>query len=73
MEKPIGFELLEVGNEYEFIMKNRPNSLKGKVIDIGEDTITYEFKTGAFFNDNVIEGKSKKTLKIENIQEIKRR
>ena len=23
MEKPIGFELLEVGNEYEFIMKNR--------------------------------------------------
>lgn len=71
MKKPIRFELLEVGNEYEFIMMNEANSLKGKVIDISEDTITYEYKTGAFYNDTVIEGKNERTLNIKDIQGIK--
>ena len=31
------------------LLKKKPNSLKGTLIDISEDTITYEYKTGAFF------------------------
>lgn len=75
MKKPIGFELLEVGNEYEFVIY--PNNVKGKLINIEENEITYEYGTGAFFNDKdgndeVIEGKYKRTLNIEEIQEIKK-
>ena len=70
MKKSIGLESLKVGNEYEFIIENKPNSLKGTIIDISEDTITYEYKTGAFF-DTVVEGKNKRTLNIKDIQEIK--
>ena len=72
MKKPIRFELLEVGNEYEFIMINEANSLKGKVTDISEDTITYEYKTGAFYNDTVIEGKNEITLNLKDKQGIKK-
>ena len=72
MEKPIGFELLEVGNEYEFIVVNKKKSLKVKVIDISEDTITYEYDTAAFFNETVVKSKSKRTLNIKDIQKIKK-
>ena len=75
MKKPVGFELLKLGNEYEFIVKNKPNSSKGIVIDISEDTITYEYKTRAIFPkngiDTFVEGKNKRTLNIKDIQEIK--
>lgn len=75
MEKPIGFELLEIGNNvYKFKLKNGKYLIVDKIVDIKaeDDIIEYAKTSFIFFGKNNDVKFKEHDIKISEIESIEK-